>query len=74
MTYINAVMEFGIYGVIPDEDDEAWLYGLDGAIASIDAAKSRRKKNIEDGAKGGRRKTDIDVEELVEMREQGMTY
>ena len=53
--YINAVMEFGIDGVIPDEDDEVWFYGLDNAIASISAAKDRRAKNIEDGAKGGRK-------------------
>ena len=72
--YINAVMEFGIYGVIPDDNDEAWMYGLDSAIASINAAKDRRKKNIEDGAKGGRRKKDVDMEALLEMKKQGMTY
>lgn len=72
--YINAVMEFGIDGVIPDEDDEVWFYGLDNAIASISAAKDRRAKNIEDGAKGGRKKIDLDNESLLEMKNSGMSY
>lgn len=72
--YINAVMEFGIDDVTPEEDDAVWMYGLDNAIAAIDSAKNRRKKNIEDGAKGGRRKLDIDSERLLEMRNQGMSY
>ena len=72
--YINAVMEFGIDDVTPEEDNAVWMYGLDNAIAAIDSAKNRRKKNIEDGAKGGRRKLDIDSERLLEMRNQGMSY
>ena len=72
--YINAVMEFGIDGVLPDEDDEVWLYGLDNAIASISAAKDRRAKNIEDGAKGGRKKIDLDNDVLSVMRDRGMSY
>lgn len=72
--YINAVMEFGIDDITPDDDDAVWMYGLDNAIAAIDSAKNRRKKNIEDGAKGGRRKLDIDSERLLEMRNQGMSY
>ena len=72
--YINAVMEFGIDGVIPDEDDEVWFYGLDNAIASISAAKDRRAKNIEDGAKGGRKKIDLDNDVLLVMRDRGMSY
>lgn len=72
--YINAVMEFGIEGILPDEDDVVWLYGLDSAIASIDAAKSKRKKNIEDGAKGGRQQIDIDIEVLKDLKAQGLSY
>ena len=72
--YINAVMEFGIDGVIPDEEEEVWFYGLDSAIASIDSAKDRRVKNKEDGAKGGRRKKDIDIELAQQMKEQGKSY
>ena len=72
--YINAVMEFGIDGVLPDDEDEVWLYGLDNAIASISAAKDRRAKNIEDGAKGGRKKIDLDNDVLSVMRDRGMSY
>ena len=72
--YINAVMEFGIDGLLPDDEDEVWLYGLDNAIASISAAKDRRAKNIEDGAKGGRRKIDLDNDVLSVMRDRGMSY
>ena len=72
--YINAVMEFGIDGVLPDEEDEVWPYGLDNAIASISAAKDRRAKNIEDGAKGGRKKIDLDNDVLSVMRDRGMSY
>lgn len=71
--YINAVMEFGLYGVIPNDEDDVWLYGLDGAIASISAAKSRRTKNIEDGGKGGRKKIDLDIETIKNMRQCGYT-
>lgn len=72
--YIHAVMEFGIDDITPPDDDAVWMYGLDNAIAAIDSAKNRRKKNIEDGAKGGRRKLDIDNEKLLEMRNQGLSY
>ena len=72
--YINAVMEFGIDGVLPDEDDELWFYGLDNAIASIDSSKNNRTKNIEDGAKGGRKKIDLDNDVLLVMRDRGMSY
>lgn len=72
--YINAVMEFGIDGVLPDEDDELWFYGLDNAIASIDSSKNNRTKNIEDGAKGGRKKIDLDNDSLLEMKNRGMSY
>ena len=72
--YINAVMEFGIDGVLPDEDDELWFYGLDNAIASIDSSKNNRTKNIEDGAKGGRKKIDLDNDVLSVMRDRGMSY
>lgn len=72
--YMHAVCEFGIDGVVPDDEDEVWLYGLDGAIASISAAKDRRSKNIEDGKKGGAAKKDIDMDKAIQMKEQGMSY
>ena len=44
--YINAVMQYGLYGVQPDEEDKVWLYGLDNVIASIDSAKPNYRKKI----------------------------
>ena len=44
--YINAVMQYGLYGVLPDEEDKVWLYGLDNVIASIDSAKPNYRKKI----------------------------
>lgn len=65
--FIKAIMEYGLYGVVPDEEDEIWLYGLEQAITSIDAAKARRAKNIEDGNKGGRPRKDLDMDEIDEQ-------
>ena len=42
--YIDAVMQYGLYGVVPEENDEVWLYGLDNVMASIDSAKSNYRK------------------------------
>lgn len=72
--YMNAVMAFGIDGEMPEEDNVLWLYGLDNAFASIDSAKTKRVKNIEDGAKGGRRRLDLDMEAIRTMIENGMSY
>ena len=72
--YIKAVMEFGIAGVLPDEEDEVWLYGLDSAIASIDSAKNNRRKNIEDGSKGGRPQIELDREEVMQKKDELRTW
>lgn len=60
--YINAVMQYGLYGVLPDEEDKVWLYGLDNVIASIDSAKSNYRKKI-----------NIPKEDLENYLRQGMT-
>lgn len=52
--FMRAVVEYGLYDIVPPEDDEVWMYGLEQTITSIDAAKGRREKNQEDGSKGGR--------------------
>lgn len=44
--YIDAVMQYGLYGVVPEENDEVWLYGLDNVMASINSAKSNYRKKI----------------------------
>ena len=60
--YIDAVMQYGLYGVIPEENDDAWLYGLDNVMASIDSAKSNYRKKI-----------DVPKEELLKYLRQGLT-
>lgn len=72
LKYINAVMEFGLYGVLPDEDNEVWIYGFEQAMTSIYSSKEKYCKTIENGKKGGApRKYDHDL--IVELKEQGLT-
>ena len=67
--FIRAVIEYGLYDIVPPEDDEVWMYGLEQTITSIDAAKSRREKNQEDGSKGGRPAIRFE-RELIEQKKQ----
>lgn len=67
--FIRAVIEYGLYDIIPPEDDEVWMYGLEQTITSIDAAKGRREKNQEDGSKGGRPTVRFE-RELIEQKKQ----
>lgn len=61
-SYIDAVMQYGLYGALPDEDSPVWLYGLDNVIASIDSAKARYREKI-----------DIPEDELIDCLKKGMT-
>ena len=72
MKFLNAVMEFGLYGVIPEEESEVWLYGFEQTITSIGMAKSRYAAAVENGKKGGRKKT-IDDTKVIELKQQGLT-
>ena len=67
--FIRAVIEYGLYDIVPPEDDEVWMYGLEQTITSIDAAKGRREKNQEDGSKGGRPAIRFE-RELIEQKKQ----
>lgn len=60
--YIDVVMRYGLYGVVPDDEDEVWLYGLDNVMASIDSAKSNYRKKI-----------NIPKDDLENYLRQGMT-
>lgn len=66
---MRAVIEYGLYDIVPPEDDEVWMYGLEQTITSIDAAKGRREKNQEDGSKGGRPAIRFE-RELIEQKKQ----
>ena len=60
--FINAVMQYGLYGDEPDEDSEVWDYGFDGVIATISTAKDRYTKRI-----------DVPQEELEQFVREGRT-
>lgn len=60
--YINAVMQYGLHSVLPEDEDEVWLYGLDNVIASIDSAKTNYRKKII-----------VPERELAECLRKGMT-
>jgi hypothetical protein len=51
-----------LYGELPKEESDVWLFGFDGVIATINSAKTNRAKKI-----------DIPKEELGEMIRQGKT-
>ena len=72
MSFLNAVMEFGLYGVMPEEEDDVWLYGFEQTITSIDRAKDRYEKSIENGKKGGRPKK-FDEQQMLELKRKGMS-
>ena len=46
---LRAIMEFGLYGVIPEEESDVWLYGFEQAATSISAAKTRYEAAKEQG-------------------------
>ena len=70
--FYKAVIDFGLYGVLPDEDSNVWLYGFEQTITSISAAKDRYTAAVENGKKGGRPKT-VDEDKVLELKQEGMT-
>lgn len=71
--YLIAVMEYGCYGLLPDQDDPVWAHGFESASASISAASDRYAKAQRDGAKGGRARKSVDIEDILELQEQHLT-
>ena len=72
--FLKAVIEFGLYGVVPDDDDNAWLYGLEQTITSIGAAKNRYAAAVENGKKGGRKKVELNQEEVMKKKAELKTW
>lgn len=70
--FYKAVIDFGLYGVLPDEDSNVWLYGFEQTITSISAAKDRYTAAVENGKKGGRPKR-VDADKVLELKQEGMT-
>ena len=74
LEYINAVIEFGLYGVVPEEESDVWLYGFEQTITSIDRAKDRHEKAIENGKKGGRPTLTLNQEEVMNKYNELKTW
>lgn len=74
MHYMNAIMEFGLYGVIPEEDDDVWLYGFEQTITSIDRAKQRHEWAVEAGKKGGRPQVVLQKEDIIQKKAELKTW
>ena len=72
--FLKAVIEFGLYGAVPDEDDNAWLYGLEQTITSIGAAKDRYAAAVENGKKGGRKRVELNQEEVMKKKAELKTW
>lgn len=51
---IRALEQFGLYGQLPEAEDEVWLYGLEQMVENIQRAKDRYAASVENGKKGGR--------------------
>jgi len=71
--FFLAIAEYGCYGLIPDANNPAWLYGFEQIKTNLDYATSRYNKAVENGKKGGRTKKAIDIEEILWMSENNYT-
>lgn len=60
LSYIKAVMEYGLYGEY-EEGDPVIDALMSQAMFGIDNVAQRREKNIQDGSKGGRKKKNEDA-------------
>lgn len=69
--YLLAVINYGLYGITPNEQDRVWLYGLDQTFHTIDTAKNRYNKAVENGRNGGA-PAKYDKEKIAQMKAQGV--
>lgn len=74
MEYMNAVMEFGLYGVVPEEESDVWLYGFEQTMTSIDRAKKRHEWSVEQGKRGGRPQIELTKEEILKQKQINKTW
>lgn len=67
--YIEAIMAYGFDNILPERNSPVWLYGFEKDKISIDNAQARYEKAQVNGSKGGRKKTEIDMEKLCCLKE-----
>lgn len=71
--YMMDLIEYGLYGLVPEENSITWLYGFEHMRDSIDIAQNRREKQIAQGKMGGRPRKVVDIEEILSLRNQGLS-
>lgn len=69
--FVKAVAQYGLYGEY-DESDPVINALMQQAAFGIDKARNNRKKNVEDGKKGGRKKKFAN-EVIWELKDKGLT-
>lgn len=63
--YIDAILNYGFIGDVPDEDSPVWMYGLDTTFSTIDASISRYTKA--ENSNGGRPRIAVTAEQIYEQ-------
>lgn len=71
--FAMSIMEYGCYGLPPEDTNPAWLYGFEQVRAAIDAAQDRRQKQIAQGKTGGRPRKSANIDEILQMRANGLS-
>ena len=71
--FAMSIIEYGCYGLPPEDTNPAWLYGFEQVRASIDAAQDRRQKQIAQGKMGGRPRKSANIDEILTMRANGLS-
>lgn len=67
--YIKAVLEYGLYGEY-DTSDPVVNALMSHSRFGIDSVEERRERNVEDGRRGGRKKTFAD-EDIYKLLDEG---
>lgn len=70
--FAKAIVDYGLYQIKPNEEDDVWLYGLEMIFGAIDRAKERYQNRVGVGKTGGRPKEHSD-EEIKQLKEQGLS-
>ena len=69
---MEGLLKYGFYGEIPESENPFINMIYVQAIPSMQNAKQRYEKAVENGRKGGK-PTDVSTEEIIEMKKNGMT-
>lgn len=70
--FFECIAEFGLYGVLPPNDDIVYTQGFEQTATSIYHAKNKRLIAIENGKKGGRKER-YSAEEVAKLKAEGLT-